>query len=462
MLFLSTLLQEALVASYLQHKVILMHIRYSDQTYIILTLQKLVKIPPEDSDSEDDFDSDNEEDEDASLKTLRGSIKKSAPLHFLDRILSRDQPQGTTGSTSTPVPDPSHDRRGGSNATLVNSGSPDRRTLNLPMPRTLQRYNGGPNLERMIYMENHSALTEKDMAVCAEQVSIFLLGDNTVVSFFESSGEDIEAPILRRLATPETILRRSCDASMLVQAIIDAIIDMAIPVATTYQEIIQELELEVLTEPSIHHTRELYILTSEVTTMRNFISPIATLVRTMRDHKGQVLAAINRDIQNAGVAHHVPHANVEISPLTAMYLADVEDHTLSILSDLEQISNSAAGLISLIFNTISALQNESMKQLTTATIIFLPMTFITGYFGMNFQNLSGITPGTGQYTGTDKYFWVIAAPVAFVTLVALMWGGILRWIMKWFNKLRRKRQQQLGRERVFGNRLGRLKRKKTV
>lgn len=441
-------------------KAILMHIRYSDQTYIILTLQKLVQIPPEDSDSEDDLDSDNE-DEESSLKTLRGSIKKSAPMHILDKILSRDQPQGTSGSTRSPVPDPSRER-GGSSATLVNSASPDRRTVNLPLPRTLQRYNGGPNLERMVYMENNSALTEKSMAVCAEQVSIFLLGDNTVVSFFESSGEDIEAPILRRLATPETILRRSCDASMLVQAIIDAIIDMAIPVATTYSEIIQELELEVLTEPSIHHTRELYILTSEVTTMRNFISPIATLVRTMRDHKGQVLAAINRDIHNAGIAHHVPHANVEISPLTAMYLADVEDHTLSILSDLEQISNSAAGLISLIFNTISALQNESMKQLTTATIIFLPMTFITGYFGMNFQNLSGITPGTGRYTGTDKYFWVIAAPVAFVTLVALMWGGILRWIMKWFNKAKRKRQQKFGGDRLFGNRSGRLKRKKTV
>lgn len=435
-----------------------MRTRYSDQTYIILTLQKLVKIPPEDSDSESDIDSDNE-DEDSSLKTLKGSIKKNAAMHFLDKLLGRDQPQGP-GAAS--VPDISQNAEGRSSDSPTKSGFSSReRTSNLPQPRTLQRYNGGPNLERMVYMERHSALTKKDLAVCAEQVSLFLLGDNTVVSFFESSGEDIEAPILRRLATPETILRRSCDASMLVQAIIDAIIDMAIPVATKYSEIIQELELDVLTEPSIHHTRELYILTSEVTAMRNFISPIATLVRTMRDHKGQMLAAINREIHNSGVAHGVPHANVEISPLTAMYLADVEDHTLSILSDLEQISQSAAGLISLIFNTISALQNESMKQLTTATIIFLPMTFITGYFGMNFENLSGITPADGPYGGTDKYFWVIAAPVAFVTLVLLMWGGIWRWLSMWWARLRRKRQQKLGMERLFGNRLGRLK-KKTV
>ena len=423
--------------------------RYTDQTYIILTLQKLVKIPPEDSDSESDYHSDNEDD---SLNTLKKGLSKSTSMQLIDKLFGRGH--SPTSAADPAIEAPQHEGSLSSNLLAAKERVPI-----FPQPRTLQRYNGGANLDRTIYMEEHSALTKKHFAVCAEQVSIFLLNDNTVISFFESSGEEIERPILRRLATAETILRRSGDSSMLAQAIIDAIIDMAIPVAEKYSEIIQELELEVLTEPSITHTKQLYILTSEVTTMRNFIAPIATLVRTMRDHKGQALARINREIQNSGGAHP-NHATVEISPMAAMYLADVEDHTVSILADLEQISQSAAGLISLIFNTISAFQNESMKQLTTATIIFLPMTFITGYFGMNFEKLSGITPGEGQWTGTDKYFWVIAAPVAFVTLVALMWGGIWRWIHKWFEKLTRKRQRR-NRQRLFGNRLGR-KNKKTV
>lgn len=68
------------------------------------------------------------------------------------------------------------------------------------------------------------------MAVSAEQVSIFLTSDNTVISFFEVSAGDIERPIIKRLSTPGTTLRESNDASMLVQAIVDAIVDLSIPV----------------------------------------------------------------------------------------------------------------------------------------------------------------------------------------------------------------------------------------
>src|SRR5947207_5703519 len=103
-------------------------------------------------------------------------------------------------------------------------------------------------------MERHSAIAHKRLGVSIEQVSIFFTADNTVISFFENSAEDVETPILKRLATADTILRRSCDASMITQAIIDAIIDLAFPVVSAYQDAIAELELDVLTEPDIRHT----------------------------------------------------------------------------------------------------------------------------------------------------------------------------------------------------------------
>jgi Mg2+ and Co2+ transporter CorA len=116
-----------------------------------------------------------------------------------------------------------------------------------PRVRTLQKYHGGANEDRTAFMEENSPLRRHELAVAVEQVSIFLTADNTIVSIFEESAEDIEKPIMSRLSSPETVLRRSGEASMIVQAVIDAIVDLAIPIATAYRSAIDELELNVIT-----------------------------------------------------------------------------------------------------------------------------------------------------------------------------------------------------------------------
>jgi Mg2+ and Co2+ transporter CorA len=210
--------------------------------------------------------------------------------------------------------------------------------------------------------------------------------DNTVISFFESSADDIEEPILHRLATAETILRRSCDASMLVQAIMDAIIDLAFPLSTVYRGLIGELELDVLTDPNIKHTKSLYIITNEITMMRGFISPISNLINSLRDHKNNAVIA---GVGGRGDIKQAP-SGVTISAIAQTYLGDVEDHIIMITDNFESMRRSCDNMIDLIFNTISAYQNESMKQLTVVTIIFLPLSFMTGYFGMNITDFPSI------------------------------------------------------------------------
>jgi Mg2+ and Co2+ transporter CorA len=85
------------------------------------------------------------------------------------------------------------------------------------------------------------------------------------------------------------------------------------------------------------------------------------------------------------------------------------------------MNSSAANMVDLIFNTISAYQNESMKQLTVVTIIFLPISFLTGYFGMNLHIFNSLDNDEG-------YFWSIALPVAFGVMLFLMrnifWWGV--------------------------------------
>lgn len=187
---------------------------YSDHTYMVLPLQKLIHLHSN-KDSDSDYSDWDDTNEHRNKRRKRSFLSK---LMKKKRAENRNHPPKPL-DTSAEMHDPSN---GFVNApTFPNANAP------LTKVRTLQRHHGGPNEERIEFMEKHSALASKGLGVGVEQVSIFLTADNTVISFFESSAEDIETPIIARLNTKETVLRRMPDASMVTQAIIDTIIDLA-------------------------------------------------------------------------------------------------------------------------------------------------------------------------------------------------------------------------------------------
>ena len=254
------------------------------------------------------------------------------------------------------------------------------------------------SLKEALRRPNRRILSRK-LGIAVEQVSLFLTSNNTVITIFEHSGQDILNPILTRLNSPQTIVRSTNDPWVLVQAVIDAVVDLSLPIGKAVADVFGELEYAVLSSPAISQSKELYVLRSGLTLLMDNTNAIGGLVRTLCDH------------QDAS-AKTAP-SSIQISPITRVYLQDVLDHITTLSNSTKMSIRSAEHLTSLIFSTIAASQNESVRQLTLVSCFFLPLTFLTGYFGMNFDPMPVVN------NHSDAFFWVIATPIMITILMIL-------------------------------------------
>nr|POF13972.1 cobalt/magnesium transport protein cora [Quercus suber] len=431
---------------------------YTDHAFVLLTLQKLVRLHRHrgregDCDcSQGANDDSSDEIEEKSGSTPRRSWRdlwKRKPTDVLPRYLDQNMDgkidefvQAHTGLSAT---------------------SP------IKPIRTLHRYESAQIPEHTAFMERHSALADEDLAVSVEQVAIFLLADNTVLSFFEHSADDIETPIYDRLASEETMLRRSCDASLLLQAIIDAIVDLAVEVKDAYNKSRKELQIDAMTNPDIKTSRALHIFGEEIDMLQNLFKPIVHLVNALRDHNSPPVASTSFlspppdpsgdfDDKPHDMLHHHSHkesqrdrsgapkynrsitdfkratlkrstttTSVSITPLAHTYFGDVLDHCITMIQTLEQMDASASNISTLIFNTVGAKTNNFMMILAVVTVFFAPLTFISGYFGMNFASGDGLAH-------PFSFFWVVAIPslVGFMLIVfaTMLWEHIEMFLNK--------------------------------
>ncbi len=192
-----------------------------------------------------------------------------------------------------------------------------------------------------------------------EQVSIVLTSTH-VYSFQEQPG-DVFEPVRNRLRAGKGIIR-AMGPDYLAYALLDTIVDHYFFVIEVMGEEIDDIEVEVLGNPTQSTVARINAAKREVMTIRKSIWPLR-----------EVLSAMSRDDSQL------------IQPQTEAYLRDVYDHTIQVVDMLETYRDLLSGLNDLYLSSISHKMNEIMKVLTIMGSIFIPLTFVAGIYGMNFD-----------------------------------------------------------------------------
>ncbi|QPG76876.1 hypothetical protein FOA43_004270 [Brettanomyces nanus] len=249
------------------------------------------------------------------------------------------------------------------------------------------------NLRRPLYSRN--------LGAGVEQLSLFLTTDGTVISFLEHSANDIEKAILPRLSSEYTILRTSCDPSILFESIIDSSVDLVYPVVSAYNKIMNEFEVDLLTNPGMGRTSELHLMVNELTLLRSTIHPISAMVIQLKDQKS---------------------LRKFITETSSLYLSDINDHLVSYIQDIDSLSQTIENMLNLVFNTLSIQTNNSMQRLSLITVIFLPLSFWTGYYGMNFDVFPDLHKNV-------NFYWELAIPFSVGLIIIIMRKELIKAIM---------------------------------
>jgi Mg2+ and Co2+ transporter CorA len=255
--------------------------------------------------------------------------------------------------------------------------------------------------ERQIEQAKIDALKQGTLRVNVSPMFVFLYRDGTVITITQNAPPDLLLPISDRLRRADTILRSSADPSMLVQSFLALIVDKAIELIDAYHHQISQIEGQILLNPKPSTVRKLHIVSGDLVLHKRTLEPIKTLCYGLRRYDTDRCAALVDDSDEAAVRQPIVGF---MSHKSKIYLADITDNTEYILSTLDMIAGIGESLTDYSFNMASYSMNDTMRLLTMITIICLPLTFVSGYFGMNFSI------ETWKAEWTDVLFWIIALP----------------------------------------------------
>jgi len=226
---------------------------------------------------------------------------------------------------------------------------------------------------RMLYRERGE--------IASEQVSL-VLGRDYVLSFQERQG-DVFDPIRDRIRNDKGRVRKM-GPDYLAYALMDAVVDNYFAVLEQIGDEVEEMEETLITDATPESLLSIQRVKRNLALLRKSIWPLR-----------EVLSGLERS------------ESPLIEKSTRIFIRDVYDHTIQVIDTVETLRDLVSGMLDIYLSVVSNRMNEVMKVLTIIATIFIPLTFIAGIYGMNFQYMPelGLTWG---YAGVLVTMVVVA------------------------------------------------------
>mmetsp|Transcript_18747 Transcript_18747/g.33472 ORF Transcript_18747/g.33472 Transcript_18747/m.33472 type:complete len:511 (-) Transcript_18747:466-1998(-) len=219
--------------------------------------------------------------------------------------------------------------------------------------------------------------------VAVQQCSMFLLEGHTLLTVFLADSRLVTGPILDELQLHRTLLCDSEDASFLMYRVIDVIVDHLAPIADEYNDILDDYEQQVMKDqPTASSTTVIYAQQRELVQLSRILSPVHSVISNL----------VSRDAQNDSM----------LSRLTAVYLNDTIDNIDTAAEVLLGLADESRDLRDLMFSLTAHRQSMATQTLAVMSSLFLPITFIAGVYGTNFETIPELSWHYGYV-----YFWVL-------------------------------------------------------
>lgn len=236
-----------------------------------------------------------------------------------------------------------------------------------------------------------------------EQVSLFV-GKNFVISFQEQPGWDCLEPVRERIRKNVTRIREA-GPGYLAYSLLDAVVDNYFPVLEALGERLETLEDEIILNPSREMVAQVHDLKRMLLNLRRSIWP-------------------QREALNVLIRDDVPHFDHE----SRLYLRDVYDHSVRIIDLIETYREICSDLMDLYLSSISNRMNEVMRVLTVISTLFIPLTFIAGVYGMNFD------PDSSRWN-MPELRWYLGYPLCMGLMAVVTIGQLIFfWRRGWIGQ----------------------------